>query len=54
LQVHDELILECPKEEVSQTIAVVKQVMENAYSISIPLETEARFGENWGNLQPYL
>ena len=52
LQVHDELVLECPAKEVTQTAAVVQRVMEDAYSLSIPLATEARSGVNWGELQP--
>ncbi len=51
LQVHDELILECPEEELQKTISVVQGTMEKAYTISIPLETEARYGKNWGSMQ---
>lgn len=52
LQVHDELLLECPVEELSETAQVVQQVMEQAYTLSIPLETDARSGKNWGELEP--
>jgi DNA polymerase-1 len=52
LQVHDELVLESPRDELLNAARVVQQVMENAYPISIPLSTEARWGKNWGNLQP--
>jgi DNA polymerase-1 len=52
LQVHDELVFEVPKEELSATAAVVKAVMENAYSLSVPLRTEARVGPNWGEMRP--
>jgi DNA polymerase-1 len=52
LQVHDELVLECPEEEVSATAAVVKAVMENAYTLIVPLRTEARLGPNWGEMRP--
>jgi DNA polymerase I len=52
LQVHDELVLECPAKEVAHTAVVVQQVMEEAYSLSIPLATEARSGVNWGELKP--
>jgi len=51
LQVHDELVLEVPIKERSKTIQVVCEVMENAYPLAIPLETEARWGHNWGNLE---
>lgn len=52
LQVHDELVLECPRSELGQTARVVQQVMESAYPISIPLTTEARWGTNWDDLKP--
>ncbi len=52
LQVHDEVVLECPLEELESTAALIKEVMENAYKISVPLRTEARFGPNWGEMAP--
>ena len=52
LQVHDELVLECPRAELNQTVSVARDVMENAYLMSIPLTTEARWGTNWDELQP--
>jgi DNA polymerase I len=51
LQVHDELVLECPREELEKTAHVVQETMANAYPMSIPLSTEARFGPNWGEMQ---
>lgn len=50
LQVHDELVLEVPKNEIEQTARVVQETMANAYPMSIPLETEARAGLNWGEM----
>ncbi len=52
LQVHDELVIECPKAELNATTRLVQQVMETAYPLSIPLSTEARWGTNWDELQP--
>ncbi len=51
LQVHDELVLEVPENELAATAAVVKKVMSEAYQLSIPLLTEARSGPNWGTMQ---
>jgi DNA polymerase-1 len=51
LQVHDELVLEVPENELKETIRVVRRVMENALVLSIPLLTEARSGVNWGSMQ---
>ncbi|MEM9234568.1 MAG: DNA polymerase, partial [Pseudomonadota bacterium] len=51
LQVHDELLIECPKKEAEDTAALLKEVMEAAtspaLSISVPLEVEAGIGMNW-------
>jgi DNA polymerase-1 len=51
LQVHDELVLEVPRKEVEAAARVVQETMEAAYSMSIPLSTEARWGSNWGEMQ---
>ena len=51
LQVHDELVLECPRAALEETARTVQRVMEEAFSLSIPLETEARWGEDWGSMQ---
>jgi len=51
LQVHDELVLECPEKEMEKTAKVVQETMSNAYPMSIPLSTEARFGKSWGGMK---
>ncbi len=50
LQVHDELVLECPQRELKKTAQLVRTMMENAYNLVIPLKTEARYGHDWGDL----
>jgi DNA polymerase-1 len=50
LQVHDELVLECPQKELKKTAQIVRTMMENAYNLVIPLKTEARHGHDWGDL----
>ncbi len=52
LQVHDELVLECPAEEVNATALLVQEVMGAAYPLKIPLLTDARSGLNWGEMVP--
>jgi DNA polymerase-1 len=52
LQVHDELVLECPRDETRATAALVSEVMQNAYSLVVPLQTEARSGPNWYEMVP--
>ena len=51
LQVHDEIVLECPKDELMATARIVQQVMESAYPMSIPLSSEAHWGLNWEQIQ---
>jgi DNA polymerase-1 len=52
LQVHDELILECPQAELNHTASLVMEKMSNAYTLKVPLKTEARAGVNWGKMKP--
>jgi DNA polymerase-1 len=51
LQVHDELIFECPKDEADQLIETVKTTMERAplpaLQLSVPLVVEAQAGNTW-------
>ncbi|MDR2942908.1 MAG: DNA polymerase I [Treponema sp.] len=48
LQVHDELILECPENEVDKNIEFVKEEMELAVKLCIPLRVNVEKGKNWG------
>ena len=47
LQVHDELIVECPEAEAEQVKALVTREMEAAASLSVPLTAEAKSGRSW-------
>ncbi len=47
LQVHDELIIDCPKEEAKEVAQLLKTEMENAVSLSVPLTVEVGVGDNW-------
>ena len=48
LQVHDELLFEVPEDELEKTQKVVKQVMESAAHLSVPLIVDCGIGDNWG------
>lgn len=47
LQVHDELIVEAPKDEVEIASKILKEEMENAYPLSVPLSVDMNVGKSW-------
>ena len=47
LQVHDELIVECPEEEAETAARLLEEEMEQVVSLSVPLTAEAHWGKNW-------
>ena len=47
LQVHDELVFECPKSELEALKHLVKTEMEAAYSLQVPLTVDMGIGHNW-------
>jgi DNA polymerase-1 len=49
LQVHDELIFECPQDDVSKTVKLVKEEMERAASLRVPLRASIETGARWGD-----
>lgn len=50
LQVHDELVLEVPEAEVEIVKSLVKECMEGAHELSVPLEVEVCAGGNWRDM----
>ena len=50
LQVHDELVFECPKSEVEQMKDIVRDSMENALKLNVPLSVNISTGKNWAEL----
>ena len=47
LQVHDELVFECPPEEVEAVSALVKREMEGVCELQVPLVADVGVGDNW-------
>ena len=47
LQVHDELIVECPEETASEVAALVSREMENIAKLNVPLNADAKIGKSW-------
>ena len=52
LQVHDELVFECPAAEVEACSRLVQEVMRTAYPLEVPLKTDAKVGLNWAEMAP--
>ncbi|NJN67415.1 MAG: DNA polymerase I [Chloroflexaceae bacterium] len=51
LQVHDELILEAPLDESAEVQQVVREAMENAYTLLVPLKVDVEVGSNWEQME---
>jgi len=47
LQVHDELVVECPLEEADKVAALLQQTMENIVTLNVPLVAEVSRGKDW-------
>ena len=50
LQIHDELLLEVPEAESEAAMALVKEKMESALRLDVPLVVDARIGANWASV----
>jgi DNA polymerase-1 len=51
LQVHDELVLEAPEKEADPVAAILREEMEGAYPLSVPLQVNLSRGRNWAELE---
>jgi len=52
LQVHDELVLEVPDDEVDTAIPLVREVMSGAFQLAVPLKVDIEVGTNWLEMVP--
>jgi DNA polymerase-1 len=52
LQVHDELLLEVPRAEVGDVAPIVREEMENAVKLDVPLTVDVKAGDDWESLTP--
>jgi DNA polymerase-1 len=50
LQIHDELLLEVPEAEAEEARALVREVMEGALELDVPLVADARLGRSWADV----
>ncbi|MBI2900077.1 MAG: DNA polymerase I [Planctomycetes bacterium] len=51
LQVHDELVVEAPEGEADRALAAVREEMEGAHPLDVPLKVDAGRGPNWADLK---
>ena len=47
IQVHDELVFDCLKDEKEEVITIMKNVMENVCELKVPLKIDVEYGNNW-------
>ena len=52
LQVHDELLLEVPRDEVDRLVPVLRDVMEHALPLDVPLTVDIKVGDDWESMTP--
>ena len=52
LSVHDELLVEAPVDEVDRVVALLRETMEGALPLSVPLTVEAKVGTSWEGMTP--
>jgi len=53
LQVHDELLLEVPRDELEETAEIVRSCMESAFTLKVPLLVSMKVGTNWYEMQSW-
>lgn len=54
LQVHDEVVLETPADEVDELAELVRAAMRTAAELIVPLEVEVKVGPNWRDVSPQV
>ena len=52
LQVHDELLLEVPRDEVDRLVPAVRETMEGALTLDVPLTVDVKIGDDWESMTP--
>jgi DNA polymerase-1 len=52
LSVHDELLFEVPRDEVDRLAALVRETMESALPLSVPLTVDVKVGDDWEGMTP--
>ncbi|MFH0937502.1 MAG: DNA polymerase [Candidatus Daviesbacteria bacterium] len=54
LQIHDELLFECDPASAAEVGKMIKEKMENAIKLSVPVLVEVKVGPNWSDMKPLI
>ena len=52
LQIHDELVLEVPPDELEPVASLIVEEMSGAWPMSVPLKVDVKTGANWADAEP--
>ena len=52
LQVHDELLLEVPRDEIERLVPILRETMEGALPLDVPLTVDIKVGDDWESMTP--
>lgn len=50
LQIHDSIMVECPKANAKKVAEILKNTMQNVYKLPVKLDVDVKTGENWGEI----
>jgi DNA polymerase-1 len=51
LQVHDELVLEVPTDELTKIVSMLRKQMSSAFELVVPLKVDVKIGQNWYDME---
>ncbi len=51
LQIHDELMFECPADELEEVRALTVDIMPKSMKMKVPLKIDTKVGKNWGEME---
>jgi DNA polymerase-1 len=54
LQIHDELVFECPRNHVGSLVDIIRDEMEHAMPLRVPLVVDVAAGPNWLDLETII
>jgi DNA polymerase-1 len=50
LSVHDEVLMEVPRSEVERLVPIVRETMESALALDVPLDVDIKVGDDWESM----